>query len=235
VTPAPTQGTSSWSFASSPLPAGFFDPGSDPFDGVVQLRGEPLGSVPYGPVGPTDTIVQRTATAVLPGLPSSTTVPIEIVALNLVSCNPITVTYGPNPPQQWDLRLTMNDTSTGSMFINHNVPDGGTFSSSFVVRPTLTFTRHGDLAERETTRIDNLTTGGVQWSYDAPHNAVTVPETSNFFPGGTPGDTFGTVQQFRYQGGQFTWDLHLTVPEPSTDLLMMAGVAAFLLVTRRFK
>ncbi|MBM3888559.1 MAG: PEP-CTERM sorting domain-containing protein [Verrucomicrobia bacterium] len=129
----------------------------------------------------------------------------------------------------------MNDTSTGSMFINHNVPDGGTFSSSFVVRPTLTFTRHGDLAERETTRIDNLTTGGVQWSYDAPHNAVTVPETSNFFPGGTPGDTFGTVQQFRYQGGQFTWDLHLTVPEPSTDLLMMAGVAAFLLVTRRFK
>jgi hypothetical protein len=236
VTPAPTQATSSWNFASNPLPAGFFDPGSDPFSGTVQFQGEPLGPT-YGPVGPTDTIVERKETAFLPGVGSSDTVPIEIVALNLVSIQPITVTYGPNPPEQWDVRLSLTNSPTGTMMISHTVAEGGVFASFFTVQPKLTFTRHGDLAERDTNRIDNLTqTSSVQWSHDAPHDAVTVPETSNFFPGGTPGDSFGPVQQFRYQGSQFTWDLQLTiVPEPSTVLLLMAGLAIFLLVTRRFK
>ena len=85
-----------------PLPAGFFGPGSDPFDGIVMLHGRPLEGTPGGGPsatgipGQADTIWRRTATAtaIFPGMcPQNDTVPIELVALSLVSIQPLTVTF----------------------------------------------------------------------------------------------------------------------------------------------
>ena len=74
------------------MPAGFFDPGSDPFSGVVQLGRYGHGSLRR------DTTVQRHGPALLPDGAVAATVPIELIALNLVS-PPITVTYsGGSPP-----------------------------------------------------------------------------------------------------------------------------------------
>ena len=85
-----------------PLPAGFFDPGSDPFGGTISFTGQPLVTAPAGVVSPVDTIVERQAPATLPTCPSSDTVPIEILALNLMSCSPIVVTYfGGMNPELW--------------------------------------------------------------------------------------------------------------------------------------
>ncbi|MBI2433232.1 MAG: hypothetical protein HYV26_10205 [Candidatus Hydrogenedentes bacterium] len=91
-----TDTNTSWDFSSAPIPADFFDPGSQPFDGVIPLQGVPLETTPLCPgtgLGDADTIVQRMEAADLSGLASFDTVPIEIVALHLVSVAPITVSY----------------------------------------------------------------------------------------------------------------------------------------------
>ena len=46
-------------FAKTPIPAGFFCPGSAPFTGKVAFKGEPLVTGTPGALGATDTIVQR--------------------------------------------------------------------------------------------------------------------------------------------------------------------------------
>ena len=150
-------GSSSDAFNSAaggmPIPADFFFPGSDPFDGSIALQGNPLG----GPFGLTDTIVERLLPATLP-CPSSTAIPIEIVALDLVSTSPITVTEnGGQNPTQWDVRVCLSDCHfvvlpdplcsqlaagdlTGSMTIDHTHSNGGTFDSSLPVLPKFIFT-----------------------------------------------------------------------------------------------
>ncbi len=127
-------------FSGAPIPAGFFDPGSDPFTGLVHLRGNPPGSNPACPVddlSQVDTIVRRLNNATLPVIPSSATVPIQIVALNLVSVNPITVTYGGVNPQTWNVAVTLSQSAPqpiGSMTITHSSSPGGTCISDNAVR-----------------------------------------------------------------------------------------------------
>ncbi|MBK8266936.1 MAG: hypothetical protein IPK83_00965 [Planctomycetes bacterium] len=130
---------SNYSFLQSPLPAGFFGPGSDPFTGLVTLGGSPSG--PFG----SDTVIQRLGDLCFPQpIPSSATVPIELVALSLVSCQPITVTYnGGQNPEQWNIAVGLsptpapNGTLTGTML----TPTGGTFDSVLFVQPVFTFNR----------------------------------------------------------------------------------------------
>ena len=61
----PGGGQSTHSFADAPIPAGFFGPGSEAFDGTVTFQGLPLNDNPgLAPLdefdfGMTDTIVQR--------------------------------------------------------------------------------------------------------------------------------------------------------------------------------
>ena len=71
--------------SGDPIPADFFGPGSDPFDGVIYLRGNPF-SVP-GPMGTemADTIVERLSDASLPDHTCShDTIDTQIIALELV-------------------------------------------------------------------------------------------------------------------------------------------------------
>ena len=124
-------GGSQYGFAPTPIPAGFFGPGSDPFTGVVLLGG----------AAPGDTVVARLAPAVVPN-GGSDTIPVEIISLNLVSCQPIIVTYnGGTNPQQWDVQVTLDGPQgAGSMTIHRSNPTGGTFDSIFPVKPRFTFT-----------------------------------------------------------------------------------------------
>ncbi len=126
------------------IPGGFFDPSCQPFTGAVSFQGAPIG------VGTTDTVVQRQADAsVPPPYPSTATVPIELVQLSLVSTQPITVVCG-SQSQIWDVKVNVSSAkpSTGSITITKENPDGGTFSSTLLVLPVFTFTRHIDLMQR---------------------------------------------------------------------------------------
>jgi hypothetical protein len=132
-------------FSGSPIPADYFGPGSDPFDGVISFQGQPLDTSPPDILGPTDTIVRRLDTAGLPACGSSDTVPIQIVALSLVSVSPITVTYnGGQTSEPWDVQVCLSSSvpqDTGSLTITRQCNEGGTFASDLPVRPRLTFTK----------------------------------------------------------------------------------------------
>jgi len=153
-------------FDNQPIDAGFFDfddafnncvpPGSTcdpnvdlcsfPYTNGIVLQGEPVTTIPASILSMTDTIVARRAPANLPTPGSSVTIPIEIVALSLVSVSPITVTYsGGGTPTQWDVRVCISDFTQpqGTMTITRgSCPgEGGTFTSSLPVLPKLVFTQ----------------------------------------------------------------------------------------------
>lgn len=122
------------------LPADFFAPGSQPFNGTIKLCGRQLGSFGGHDVGDADTVVQRLGAMTLPGPGSSATVPIELVQLNLVSCEPITVQVG-TQAQIWDVQVDLSPTqrSQGTMTVHQAGANGGTFDSQLLVLPRFTF------------------------------------------------------------------------------------------------
>jgi len=122
-------------FTEDPIPAGFFGPGSDPFDGIIALEGSPLTTLPPGTLGPTDVIIERLDTAKLNVIPSADTVAIQLVALSLKSTSPITVTYnGGIDPEDWQVDVCLSDPSSppdGFMYINRPCDSGGSFTVGF--------------------------------------------------------------------------------------------------------
>jgi hypothetical protein len=203
----------SWSdFSTTPIPAGFFDPGSDPFGGTIVLKGVPLSP---GTTGLADTIVQRSAMiSVPPPFPSvGATVPIQLVQLSLVSSSSITVTYSGVNPQVWrvSVGLSSNQPSQGTIAVTRNTTDGGTFSSQLAVMPLFTFTRISDSMTRT---LDyplagrlavQLSDSNVPWLFTCPPTVTTPAPNSNFCPGT---QTSGRVLfQMSGPGAQGKWQL----------------------------
>lgn len=182
------------------IPADFFAPGSDPFTGTICLAGDPLGPSPLcpDPLDPVDTIVERLSDATLPGPPSMYDVPIELVALNLVSCEPIIVTYPDLHTESWDVRVTLSPVppaTPGTIRIVLQTPQGGTFDSQLPVRPIFTFTRTSppdtkilDPWGPAGSFFDVWSEVGAPWSYTGPPSLLDTSCDSNFRPtvqGGT--------------------------------------------------
>ena len=132
--------------SSTPIPADFFYPGSDPYAGEFALKGLELDSNMPGALAGVDTIVRRLLPTIplLPGMSDS--VPIEIVALSLVSCEPITIT-GTGLDEEWMVHSSLSSLVPqlpGSIRITRTHPDGGFFDSDLPVIPKLTFIRVSD-------------------------------------------------------------------------------------------
>ena len=134
-------------FNNRPIPAGFFSPGSDPFTGNVPLGGIPIDRPMFGT---TDTKVQRLSPVRFggPEAAQAAPIPIEIVALNLVSVQPITVTYnGGTNPELWNVEVTLSPQhpqQQGLMTLNRTSANGGTFSVTLPVQPRFVFKRVPD-------------------------------------------------------------------------------------------
>lgn len=155
-----------------PLPADFFGPGSDPFTGSVSFG---------GPGGfPGDTLVNRLADADLTS--GSAIIPIEIVQLDLVSCDPITVSFnGGTSFEQWDLQIRLDSTlpsqPVGQMTIHHTQPGfGGTFDSVLPVVPEFQGTEFGNPTHQ---------TSVLQPGITSTLEANDVPWTEQDLPGVT--------------------------------------------------
>lgn len=136
---------SSHDFSVTPIPAGFFCPGSNPFTGIVYLKGAPLGMCDGQNVGLTDTVIERmqdTAVVVPPG--TAPPINVEMRCLNLESRLPIAVTGGACAGN-WDVRVTLDPSpaSTGTMSIGFDTDTRGTYSTTLNVFPNFTFTKVG--------------------------------------------------------------------------------------------
>ncbi len=122
-------------FTEIPIPWGFFGPGSKPPVGVVDLRGV------TGPTG--DTGVRRIEPLCFSRkvIPATASTPIELVQLDLVSCQPVEVEYSNGDVEEWEMYITLSDIASpwGELTATKWDDDGGTFSSTFPVLPKLTF------------------------------------------------------------------------------------------------
>ncbi|MCP4593867.1 MAG: hypothetical protein GY842_24295 [bacterium] len=140
-----------------PLPADFFEPGSDPFSDAVCLSGVPLGSTPWGDFGDADTLIERSGggspsngdpfdSCALPsGAGVTETVDIEIVALNLVGSITVTLNGGQDP-EDWDVAvdLSANPQQAGTLTANKTHCNGGSYTAQLPVLPRFTFTKVSD-------------------------------------------------------------------------------------------
>jgi hypothetical protein len=145
---------------SPPIPADFFGPGSDPFEGQVCLQGEPLGPTTWGDYEVADTLVLRDSDP-FDRCDLAYDVPIDvtaqIVALNLVSTAPIEVSYnGGMFYEQWDVAvdLSVNGSPPGTVTATRTHCNGGYYASNLPVQPRFVFTRvdppGGEIRELDT-------------------------------------------------------------------------------------
>lgn len=139
---------------------------------IVDLMGKPIDPAN---LGSTDTIVERLqGIAAPPG-----TIPIEIVALSLVSVAPVNI-----GGSFFDVFVVLDPGPQllGSMTVRHQFANGGTFDATLPVRARLTFTEVGNPVNTFTRTVEKLFfTTNAAWSHDPPPG---YPVNPLFPPGG---------------------------------------------------
>lgn len=111
-----------------PIPADFFNPGSEPFEGKIWLTGNPASASL-----PADTIVQRTGGSPPLDVGQGAQVPIEIIALSLRSVAPVAI-----GPTFFDVFFEVDTTQprSGTAHVHRGSALGGTcgYSAQFSAR-----------------------------------------------------------------------------------------------------
>lgn len=182
-----------------PIPAGFFGPGSDPFDGGVPLIGAPLGPTMWGDFEDADTLIRRSADPFDRcdlASPDLEYVDIEILALNLYSIDPIVITYdGGLSPELWELRMVSsprNDLPDGQfcfLTATKTHENGGTYQLDMLFFPMYIFTRLSDGVElildtgmNKGVPLD-FTAMDVDWTHSVrPDLNILAPSYGQFVP-----------------------------------------------------
>ena len=203
---ATAAGRTHTSFASDPIPAGFFCEGSKPFTGLITFRGEPLKVEPAGGLDGADTIVHRLDNAVFNGKGEART-RIQLLALSLAGVKPVDTGCGLYNVQA---RLWGEQPIT-DMRILRTASNGGGYVAPLSLNVQLIFTPvSGDpMARRTLTR--NVILGpssSAVWTYtSAPRYKgrvmvdtdgdlkpdTVLPKASNFFAGIAPASSGGAV------------------------------------------
>lgn len=180
--------------------------------GIVGLKGLPIGP------GTTDTIVQRlggTSAGFDFGGPPET-IPIEIVALSLVSVAPVFIVSS-----FFDVFVTLDPVplgpTVGTMVVSHQNASGGTFNAQLPVNALLTFSEVGNpLNTFASSFFDVFVSLDVPWSHDPPPHDKHGGQfpAGGFFPSGP----FSEAAQLA---------MHVVgpaVPAPGTAALLGLGI-----------
>ncbi|HSS48964.1 MAG TPA: hypothetical protein VLX28_08455 [Thermoanaerobaculia bacterium] len=128
-------GATAYSFASNPIPAGFFCAGSAAYTGNVSFEGVPVHTIPSGILGTTDTVIERLDDAVFDAQGNGRT-RIRGRSLNLVSTEPLKSSCGL-------FKVTANlttDQPDSPMVFHRTFAYGGTFDAQLKLRVNINFT-----------------------------------------------------------------------------------------------
>ncbi|WP_281558098.1 PEP-CTERM sorting domain-containing protein [Thalassomonas sp. RHCl1] len=214
-----------FSFPGSPMPE----------IGIVDFIGDPAGP------GNTDTLVRRLDDAVLPGEGSSDTIDVELVALSLVSVDPVdiggtdfdlSIALTPTMPSLGQLTLTLDDEAAVS----------GSFESFFDVFVDIHFfVADTDILVETITALPLLGLHGLgQWQQTPHPDTVIVPGSygdinanQHIPPSGEYADFFIT-EIIEVQPGLGEHRLQqATVPEPASIVLLSLGLLAVTFTGKR--
>lgn len=144
-------GATAYSFDNDPLPAGFFCAGSAPFTGWLKFEGVPLQA--SGPLGTTDTIIERLDDAVFDARGVART-RIRARAISLVANAPVRTNCG-----TWAATVKLGgEQPVTTMVMHRNSPWGGNFQADLKLNVELTFTRLRDDVTRTVSRIVSMPT-----------------------------------------------------------------------------
>ena len=156
----------SFNFLDSPIPPGFFGPGSDGFRGSFRLRGIPIHETTA------DTVVHRLSDFNITENgrnQTPVTISIQIERLVLFAVDPITVTYQGQNPEQWNVEVSLSPNEQqllGSMTIRETNPQGGTYDILLPVKMDITFTRLSDSMTRVLPKSLQFGAVNVPWSHN---------------------------------------------------------------------
>ena len=133
----------------TPIPAGFFADGSDAFGGVVTFIGTPAD--PSGVHGDIDTQIEHGPVIFDPNTGTAST-SLDIITLNLISRDPITVTYnGGQNAEQWIVAVGLSPhyPGPGELTATLDAPgaNSGTYDATVYVQPQFLFVKRQNLID----------------------------------------------------------------------------------------
>lgn len=130
----PADGTTHYSFAEIPIPAGFFCEGSEAFAGRLAFKGLPLATEVPGQLSSGDTVVERLDDAVFDANGTAVT-RLQFRALSLVSLAPLRTSCG-----AFHVHVSLGGPQrVTTMRIQRTHEGGGTFAAPLAVTARMTF------------------------------------------------------------------------------------------------
>lgn len=213
-------GATRYSFASNPIPAGFFCRGSAPFKGVVNFEGVPLRTEPARILGTTDTVIERLDDAPFNAQGIAKT-RIRGRALSLVgsdvktSCGTFKVTAG-----------LAGEQPVTQMIFRQEHEYGGTFKADLRLNVHVTFTHSETGVTRTLVRQVALpTVDGIPYAFaKATIGTIGINRCISINPGGTiePGTLSDDVTIL---SGSANFDTDKRVVDANIITLKATGVA----------
>ena len=216
------QDATTFSFAGAfALPAKFFAPHSEQFQGRVDFTGAPLKNFAGQDVGSADAVLARLTQSVFSRndpRPPSAVVDLEMLQLSLVTANPITVGVGAES-QRWNAKMELSRyaRTTGALRLLRSNDQGGSADAEIRLVPRFTFVRVSDGAIRivdygqrrggsNSEQVIVLEAIDVPWTFSCPKGVAVRPKMNDVVCVGSTGT--GSIP-VRFRSANFELSLGL--------------------------
>ena len=137
--------------------------------------------------------MRRLQQMVLDPPPSADSTPIELVALDLISCDPIIVDNSDTTTTDWHVSVQLSGAAPpqGTLTVNREHINAGVFTAEFFVQPVFTFTRVDDPNDVRIldTAAEGIppalleTIGGAPYVHQLAEGSTVFTCGTNFAPG----------------------------------------------------